>query len=101
MSVSKLKGLAKLAETHKSIELSVDDQAIILGLAVKVSNQGVPYFTKAVAIEIKSALIEEKKATTETVLFEKLKTTQPDAWFKPVGDWLELETIVEDEVETI
>ena len=99
--MSKLTGLAKLAENHKSIELSVDDQAIIISLAVKVSNQGVPYFTKNVAIDIKAALVEEKKATTETVLFEKLKTTQADAWFRPVGDWLSLETQVADEPETI
>jgi len=99
--MSKLTGLKKLAEAHKSIELSIDDQAIIIGLAVKVSNQGVPYFTKAVATDIKKALVEEKIATTETVLFEKLKTTQADAWFKPVNGWLDLETHTEDEVETI
>ncbi len=101
MALKKLTGLAKLAEAHKSIELSVDDQAIILGLAIKVSNQGVPYFTRSVAVDIKMALVEENKASKETVLFEKLKTTQPDAWFKPVGDWLELETVVEEESETI
>jgi len=101
MAVKNLTGLAKLAEAHKSIELSIDDQATIIGWAVKISNQGVPYFTKATAMDIKAALVEEKVCTKETILFEKLKTSQPDAWFKPVGDWLDLNTREEEESETI
>ena len=97
-----LKNLNKLAEANKSFELSIEDQATIISLAVKVSNQGVPYFRKEVAIAIKTALVDDKVINSDKVLFEKLRTTQPDAWYRPVGEWLDLETTsVEEEDETI
>jgi hypothetical protein len=97
-----MKNLRKLAEANKPIELSVEDQAMIIGLAVKVSNKGVPYFRKETAIAIKEALVADKVITKDTHLFEKLKTSQPDPWYRPVGDWLSLETTVEeDETEMI
>ena len=92
-----MKNLNKLAEASKPFELDVEAQATIIGLAIKVSNQGVPYFTKANAIAIKKALVADKVITKATVLFEKLKTSQKDAWYRPTNDWLSLEA---QEVET-
>jgi len=92
----KISALGKLAEANKTVELDVETQATILGMAIKVSNQGVPYFTKSTAVAIKAALVEDKLINKDKVLFEKLKTSQADAWYRPVGDWLTLE---EEEVE--
>ena len=97
----KLNAIQKLAEAHKTIELDIETQATIVGLAVKVSNKNVPYFTRDVAIAIKAALVEDKLVGEDAALFEKLKTTQPDAWYKPIGEWLALEEPTYDEVETI
>ena len=91
-----LKNLNKLAEANKPFELNIEDQATIIGLAVKVSNQGVPYFRKDVAIAIKTALVDDKIIGKDTVLFEKLKTSQKDAWYKAIGDWLDLEAPEEE-----
>ena len=91
-----LKNLNKLAEANKPFELSIEDQATIIGLAIKVSNQGVPYFRKDVAISIKEALVQDKIIGKDTILFEKLKTSQKDAWYKSVGEWLNLETQEEE-----
>ena len=99
--MSKLSALSKLAEAKKTVTLDIETQATILGLAIKVSNQGVPYFTRDVAIAIKSALVEDKLVGKEASLFEKLKTTQAEAWFRPLGTWLSLEASVEEESETI
>jgi hypothetical protein len=87
-----LTNLQKIAQANKPIELSIEDQATIIGLAIKVSNKGVPYFRKETAIAIKEALVADKVITKDVHLFEKLKTSQPDPWYRPVGDWLNLET---------
>ena len=96
----KLSALQTLAAKNVKTELDLETQATIMGLAIKVSNNGVPYFTRDTAIAIKTALVTDGMIGKDVTLFEKLKTTQPDAWFKPVGDWLELEPVPE-EAETI
>ena len=96
----KLSALQTLAAKNVKTELDLETQATIMGLAIKVSNNGVPYFTRDTAIAIKTALVKDGMVGKDVTLFEKLKTTQPDAWFKPVGDWLELEPVPE-EAETI
>ena len=98
----KLSGLAKLVEENKTVELDIETQATILSLAVKINNRGIPYFTKDVAISIKNALIEDELCGSDTILFDKLKTTQADAWYMPRGDWLSLEEVViESDEDTI
>jgi len=91
-----LTGLQKLVEQNKTIELDFETQATILGLAVKINSRNIPYFTKDVAVAIKEALVEDKLCSQDTILFDKLKTTQPDAWYMPRGDWLSLEEAVVD-----
>jgi hypothetical protein len=93
--------LQELAKKNVKTELDLETQATIMGLAIKVSNNGVPYFTRDTAVAIKTALVKDGLVGKDVVLFEKLKTTQKDAWFKPVGDWLELEAAPEEESETI
>jgi hypothetical protein len=95
-----LSALQTLAAKNVKTELDLETQATIMGLAIKVSNNGVPYFTRDTAVAIKAALVKDGLVGKDVVLFEKLKTTQPDAWFKPVGDWLELGPVPE-EAETI
>jgi hypothetical protein len=92
--------LQELAKKNVKTELDLETQATIMGLAIKVSNNGVPYFTRDTAVAIKTALVKDGLVGKDVTLFEKLKTSQKDAWFKPVGDWLDLEPIPE-EAETI
>lgn len=81
-----MSALTKLAEAKKSIELDVDTQATIIGLA-KNTSRGISYFDVATAVAIKEALITDKIITKDVVLFEVTKGG--DA--RPVGDWLQLE----------
>ena len=95
--------LSKLAKKNETIEVSVENQAIILGLSIKMSKDGEPFFTLDKVDEIEAAMVEDGALSkeiyddffdnyeVETAMFTAKYPERDNSYWIPKGDWLNLE----------